>query len=99
MDENKNNEKQNYLSGFDSVEQITPKKEEGNFNPTPMFSKMKPQNGYAVTPEGNFFTASNEKANTPEAKQDTSPKQDSEPTTKASHFTETQTVKETNVEK
>lgn len=57
MDENKKNENQNYLSGFDSIEPTTPKKE-NTFNPTPMFSGMKPQNGYTVTPEGNFFTGS-----------------------------------------
>lgn len=59
MDENKKNENQSYLSGFDSVEQTIPKKE-GTFNPTPMFSGMKPQNGYTVTPEGNFFTSSDD---------------------------------------
>lgn len=69
MDENKKNENQSYLSGFDSVEQTTPKKE-STFNPTPMFSGMKPQNGYTVTPEGNFFTASDDKANTDSIKSD-----------------------------
>jgi len=59
MNENKNFENQNYLSGFDSVEQTPPKKE-GNFNPTPMFSGMKPQNGYTVTPQGSFFNSSGE---------------------------------------
>ena len=58
MNENKNSENQGYLSGFDSVEQAPPKNE-GNFNPTPMFSGMNRQNGYAVTPEGSFFTSDN----------------------------------------
>jgi len=68
MDEKKNNENQSYLSGFDSVEQSSPKKE-GTFNPTPMFSGMNSQNGYTVTPEGSFFTPSNNNSNVDEAKQ------------------------------
>lgn len=40
MNDNKNYESQNYLSGFDSVEQAPPKKPEGTFTPTPMFSGM-----------------------------------------------------------
>lgn len=50
MSENKNSENQNYLSGFDSVEQTTPKKPENTFNPTPMFSGLKPQNEAATQP-------------------------------------------------
>ena len=49
MNEN-NSSNQGYLSGFDSVEQITDKKE-GRINPTPMFANFKPQNGYTVTPD------------------------------------------------
>ena len=43
MDENKNLENQNYLSGFDSVEQTSSKNTENTFKPTPMFSGLKPQ--------------------------------------------------------
>ena len=43
MSDNKNFENQNYLSGFDSVEQAPPKNPEGTFNPTPMFSGLAPQ--------------------------------------------------------
>ena len=71
MDEKKNNENQSYLSGFDSVEQIPPKKEEV-FNPTPMFSGLKPQNGYTITPKGESFTS--EQKSSVEANQDNSSK-------------------------
>lgn len=59
MDENKNTgtPNENGLSGFDSVSNITPK-QDGQFNPTPMFSGMNSgqKSGYAVTPEGSFYT-------------------------------------------
>lgn len=72
MDEKKSNETQSYLSGFDSVEQ-TPPKSEGTFNPTPMFSGVKPQNGYTITPNGESFTS--EQSNTTDkAKQDNTAK-------------------------
>ncbi len=52
MNENNNSMGQNYLSGFDSVEQI-PDKKEGRITPTPMFADFKPQNSYTVTPDDN----------------------------------------------
>ena len=47
MDQNNNTNNQNYLSGFDSVEQA-PAKKEGSFNPTPMFSGLNPQGEQAI---------------------------------------------------
>ncbi|MBO5105357.1 MAG: trypsin-like peptidase domain-containing protein [Clostridia bacterium] len=97
MDENKKNENQSYLSGFDSVEQTTPKKE-GTFNPTPMFSGFKPQGGYTVTPEGNFFTASNDKPDDNKEKQDIIPEKKSEPTPDKTPIAVTPSVAESKAE-
>lgn len=77
MDEKKNNENQSYLSGFDSVEQVPPKKEEtGTFNPTPMFSGMKPQNGYSITPKGESFDTPDTTPDVINATPDTTPEKE-----------------------
>ncbi len=50
MNENKNSENQNYLSGFDSVEQTSAKKNEGTFIPNPMFAGMQATNNPTPAP-------------------------------------------------
>lgn len=59
MDEqNKNTETgQNMPTGFDSVSNITPQNNEGQFNPTEMFAKLNKgeNNGYTLSGDGGFF--------------------------------------------
>lgn len=93
MDEKKNfeSENQNYLSGFDSAFQTTPKSKEPTFNPTPMFSGMKGEkSGYTVTPQGSFYNntqksddenVAKEAENSAEIKETPSPVQGQEPAT------------------
>ncbi len=90
MNENKNSENQNYLSGFDSVEQAPPKKEEGTFNPTPMFSGMNPVNPPAKAPEkpATVPTPTKESVATPEAKKESAPITAPQPTVQATSDTE-----------
>lgn len=65
MDEqNKNNETgQNIPSGFDSVSNTTPNNNEGQFNPTELFAKLKrDENGeYTLAGEDSFFDSSEKK--------------------------------------
>ena len=98
MDENKNLENQSYLSGFDSFEQTTPKKEEGKFNPTPMFSGLKPQNGYTATPDGNLFTSSNNKPADDKINNDGTPEQNSEPVSETAAVGTAPTASEPKIE-
>ena len=93
MDEKKNfeSENQNYLSGFDSAFQTTPKSKEPTFNPTPMFSGMKGEkSGYTVTPQGSFYNntqksddenVAKEAENSAEIKETPYPVQGQEPAT------------------
>ena len=70
MDENRIFENDSYLSGFDSVEP-KPKTSEGTFNPTPMFSGMKPQNINSPISDNGNSAPSNEVPATVEPKAET----------------------------